>query len=218
MTDTRHPGTQHSADNAARDTAEHIVLSARQVLISHGYAGFTTRRVAEAAGISLGNLTYHFPAKRGLLRALVASLVASYSKRFEELLASAPPPCEGELGPFVRWLLLDSTDEDTVRLFRELWALSLHDDEIRRAVDDFYDDMIALVGRLIRATRPGASELAVSEVIHLLALISEGSAVIYGLRPERAVPVERVIELVTAMLESATPRSLEGSREGPLLP
>jgi len=215
VTGTSHTGEEQSPDTGTRDTRELILLSARQVIITHGYGGFTMRRVAEASGISLGNLTYHFPMKRALFQALVAGLVASYSDQFEELLSSSSPPFHGEFEPFVRWLLRDSTDGDTVRLFREMWALSLRDDEIAQSVDDFYDEMIALIERLIRRARPDASEVAVREVVHLLALMSEGSAVIYGLRPERAVPVERLIELVTAMLESAASGSSPANAKCP---
>ena len=35
--------------------------------MERGYAGFTTRLVAEAAGISPGNLSYHLPNKSELL-------------------------------------------------------------------------------------------------------------------------------------------------------
>ena len=42
------------------------------MLVTHGYAAFTSRRVAEAAGMAVGNLTYYFPSKRELLRVLIA--------------------------------------------------------------------------------------------------------------------------------------------------
>src|SRR5215469_12715522 len=62
-------------------TTARILDSAEAVLMRHGYAGFTTRRVAEAAAIAPGNLSYHFPSKLELLRALIERLVRRYSER-----------------------------------------------------------------------------------------------------------------------------------------
>jgi hypothetical protein len=49
-------------------TVDPILDGARWVRVRYGYAGFTTRRVAESASIAPGNLSYHFPSKRELVR------------------------------------------------------------------------------------------------------------------------------------------------------
>ena len=118
---------------------DRILEGARQVLLTHGYAGFTTRRVATAARMRPGNLSYHFPSKRELLRALIATLVDDYSKRLAAFLAEPGVPLGKEIQTLVAWLLSDAVADETVRIFRELWAISLHDAVIRRAADDFYD-------------------------------------------------------------------------------
>ncbi|MFK7932433.1 MAG: TetR/AcrR family transcriptional regulator [Saprospiraceae bacterium] len=41
----------------------------------HGFANVTTSRIAETLGISLGNLTYHFPKKGSLVEAIYQQLV-----------------------------------------------------------------------------------------------------------------------------------------------
>lgn len=191
--------------SASQVTVEHILLAARGVLIEHGHAGFTTRRVAEAAGISPGNLSYHFPSKRELLQALIARLVSDYSGQFEAFLSNADIPAGQELQHLVRWLLTDAVTEEGVRTFRELWAMSLHDAVICRAVDDLYDELMGHVVTLLRRSCPNADANAVREAVQCLALMSEGSIVLYGTRRQRTVSFDRIVELTIYLLERIAP-------------
>ena len=191
--------------SAGQVTVAQILLAARGVLIKHGHAGFTTRRVAEAAAISPGNLSYHFPTKRELLQALITRLIADYSAQFEAFLANAEIPAGQELQHLVRWLLTDAVTKEGVRTFRELWAMSLHDKVICRAVDDLYDELMGHVVTLLRRSYPDVDANTVREVVQCLALLSEGSIVLYGMRRQRAVSFERIIELAILLLERIAP-------------
>ena len=191
--------------SASQATIEHILLAAQGVLIKHGHAGFTTRRVAEAAAISPGNLSYHFPSKRELLQALIARLVADYSAQFRALLSNAEIPSGQELQHLVRWLLTDAVTEEGVRTFRELWSMSLFDAVIRRATDDLYDELMGQVAALLQRSHPNADANTIREVVQFLALTSEGSIVLYGTRRQRAVSFDRIIELTIYLLERIAP-------------
>jgi AcrR family transcriptional regulator len=48
------------------ETRQSILEASERVLERVGYAAFTSRKVAEEAGIAIGNLTYHFPSKAAL--------------------------------------------------------------------------------------------------------------------------------------------------------
>ncbi len=52
------------------DTRERILEATRQLWNEHGYLAVPVAEIAERVGISTGNLTYHFPAKRDLVLAL----------------------------------------------------------------------------------------------------------------------------------------------------
>jgi hypothetical protein len=58
---------------------------------------------------------------------------------------------------------------------------------------------------LLRRSRPEIDESAIREMVQLLALLSEGTIVLYGSGRRRAVPLERIIELVPPLLESMNP-------------
>jgi AcrR family transcriptional regulator len=188
---------------------ERILDSAESVLRQYGYAGFTTRRVAEAAGIAPGNLSYHFPSKLELLRALIKRLMTHYSVRLDEALQ---PPGRG-LEVLMRWLLDEAVVEENHSLFRELWAMSLHDEVVREAVDDFYDQLTAGVETSLLAAHPSADPQDVRDLVQLLAVISEGSAVLYGTRRDRAVPYARIIDMAVRLIGVIAPELAPAAQE-----
>lgn len=58
--------------NARReDTSTRIIEAVRTSLLEEGYAGLTTRRVAERAGVPLSQIHYHFRGKQGMVLALL---------------------------------------------------------------------------------------------------------------------------------------------------
>jgi AcrR family transcriptional regulator len=204
----RKPSARDSSDE--RTVVERILDSAETVLRRHGYAGFTTRRVAEAAGIAPGNLAYHFPTKLELLRALIKRLMTHYSARFLEALQPPGPGVEG----LVRWLLDAAVEEQGNALFRELWAMALHDEVVREAVDDCYDQLMAGVEAALLSSYPAANPQHVRELVQLIAVISEGSSVLYGTRHGRLVPYERVVDLAVELIGVIAPE-LASERTAP---
>ena len=189
----------------SQNTVDHILEAARSVLLEYGHAGFTTRRVAEAAQISPGNLSYHFPTRQGLLQALILGLVEDYSSQLETFLANAEIPPGQALQNLVRWLLTDAIEEASGRIFRELWAMSLHDEVIRNATDDLYDQIMKHVEMTLLRLQPDAQASSIRELVQFLALMSEGSIVLYGTRKKRAVKFERIIDLSISLLGQIVP-------------
>lgn len=181
--------------------SDRILDSAEVVLRRYGYAGFTTRRVAQEANMSLGNLTYHFPTKSVLVRALINRLMSSYLGRFEDSLQMP----EGGVGALVQWLLKESVDHEAMWLFRELWAMALHDEVVRESIDDFYDELMARITIALVTAYPGSDPQAISDLVHLIAAISEGSSVIYGTRRSRASSHQRIVDLVGRIVAMVAP-------------
>jgi len=109
-------------------TRERIVQAAREVLIAHGHAGTSTRAVADAAGVNLSQVHYHFGGRHGLL-------IEVFRRENEALLArqqalyAAPGPLSD------KWrVACDFLDQDLhsgyVRVLWELWAAGLTDPEL----------------------------------------------------------------------------------------
>lgn len=71
----------------AKATVEAIVEATAQVLVEDGYDRFTTARVAERAGVSVGSLYQYFPNKAALAAAVVDRCCKNFLAAFESALA-----------------------------------------------------------------------------------------------------------------------------------
>jgi AcrR family transcriptional regulator len=69
----------------SRATVDVIVDAAARVLVKGGYAAFTTNRVAETAGVSIGSLYQYFPNKEALLSELMRRHVEEIGAGVEEM-------------------------------------------------------------------------------------------------------------------------------------
>ena len=73
-TDVHIAGIVHAVDSATAarrfdpDRRDRVVDAALDVIADHGLAGLTARRVASAAAVPLGSVSYHFDGLAGLVR------------------------------------------------------------------------------------------------------------------------------------------------------
>ncbi|HEY1134825.1 MAG TPA: helix-turn-helix domain-containing protein [Nocardioides sp.] len=75
----------------SRDARRRILDAAVAVLVDHGYAGATTTRIQDRAGVSRGRLLHHFPSRDALLIAACHHLATA---RVEALGLSATLPAD----------------------------------------------------------------------------------------------------------------------------
>jgi AcrR family transcriptional regulator len=109
-------------------TRRRIVAAARDVLVAQGHGGTSTRAVADAAGVNLSQVHYHFGGRHGLLLAVLEQENEALLER-QRALYTAPGPLSE------KWrLACDFLDSDLrsgyVRVLWELWAAGLADPEL----------------------------------------------------------------------------------------
>ena len=113
----------------AAETRARILDAARRVLAEEGLERFTTRRVAELAGVSHGMVHYHFTDKRELALALVVHARLDWVEPLEELV-DGPGSAEKRMRAVIAWIAEPATIE-TMRLHQGLFVLALQDDAVR---------------------------------------------------------------------------------------
>jgi AcrR family transcriptional regulator len=186
-------------------TVDRILKGASRVLIDYGYAEFTVRRVAEVVGMTVGNLTYHFPSKRELLRALIVKLLADYNNRFGDFLSAPTTSASPGLEPLIRWAFTDTIAVETVHTMRELWAIALHDAVIKSAIDDFYDQMMVNLVQMLQQMRPRVSVRTIRELVQFMTIMAEGTNVFFGTRRVRAVSHNRIVAIALQLVKTIAP-------------
>lgn len=179
-----------------RVTREAIVLAAQSVLLEFGHARFTIERVATKLGISPGNVNYYFPTKASLLETLIVFTLSEYRRRVRGAGERFNTGNKESLGDVLRWLMEDAISDHTNRLFRELWALALNDARIAKAMDAFYARSVrAHLRRLKDRTDVHGEPQRLEAIVLFMHLLSEGSTVLFGMRPEARDTFERVREI-----------------------
>ena len=83
----------------ATDRRQAIVQSSLKVFAGKGFAGATTREIAEAAGVSEALLYRHFTSKEMIYREL-ATVLGRNNERFKQVLSEVPPSPYGFIRAF----------------------------------------------------------------------------------------------------------------------
>ncbi len=205
---TRNSGSRRRASGSRRsatsaDTRQVILAAAEKVLIRVGYANFTTRKVAAAAGIAVGNLTYHFPNKVELTEALIDYILDRYIDQIRNP-ALATPNGAGSGNPLanlVRWTINDAVTPPIGRICRELWAMACHQKFAARAMDGFYSKVTQAAAHLAQTAYPTMTREEAAHLTYFMAILSEGAVVLFGTNPDAHKLLPGVIELAVRAIE-----------------
>ena len=134
--------------DAAVDTRTLIIEAAHRRLLADGYAGMSTRKVAEEAGVPLSQLHYYFGSKGGLILALFEEENQRRLERQTRMYAEDAPlwqryerACD---------FLDDDLDSGYVRVLQEMVAAGWSNADIRDAVRELLGGWFALLTDVAR--------------------------------------------------------------------
>jgi AcrR family transcriptional regulator len=133
---------------ASVDTRTIILAAARSRLLADGYAGLSTRKVADEAGVPLSQLHYHFGSKGRLILELLATENQQRLERQSRMYAEAKPlwqryeqACD---------FLEDDLDSGYVRVLQEMIAAGWSNQEIGDAVRELLSGWFVLLIEVAR--------------------------------------------------------------------
>ncbi len=114
---------------SAREMAEEALLdAAERLLVDVGYAGITTRRLAEEAGVNHGLVHYYFGSNENLLARALERFTDRLVERQRELYSSDEPFVE-KWRTAMRYLV--SEDRSYEKVWLELQAMAWNDPALR---------------------------------------------------------------------------------------
>ena len=157
-----------------------ILDAAREVLMAAGYGGFTMRKVASRAGITIGNLNYYYRAKEDLLRDLLEYVINDYLEEFERRREIAGQSPEKQLLAVLKFWIDDLNTPETTSFFPELWALGNHDPYIAELIDDLYSKARLPLNELIPQINPTLTRKEAERMALYMCAAMEGLTVFVG--------------------------------------
>lgn len=162
------------------ETRELILHAALGILVEQGYRAMSMRRIAAACDMRLGNLTYHFPTREDLVRALLDAVISAYEVEFARIVHMPGTPPEDRLAAICRLVLEDIRTKKTTRVFPELWALSNHDPFVLDRVQELYARARLPLLEIIAEMRPDLGAAQRADLALFISASMEGMTVFAG--------------------------------------
>jgi AcrR family transcriptional regulator len=194
--------------DAVVDTRTLIIGAARRRLLADGYAGLSTRKVAEEAGVPLSQLHYHFGSKGGLILALFEEENRRRLERQTQMYGEDAPlwkryerACD---------FLEDDLDSGYVRVLQEMIAVGWSNPEIRDAVRELLGGWYVLLIDVAREAERRYGRLGpftAEEVATLLGNAFIGSEALLLLGFDRqVVPIRSALRRVGVLIRELEER------------
>jgi AcrR family transcriptional regulator len=184
------------------DTRKRIIEATRSRLLVDGYAGLSTRKVAEEAGVPLSQLHYHFGSKGGLIVALFVEENTRLLERQTNMYAQDKPlwqryeqACD---------FLEDDLESGYVRVLQEMLAAGWSNPEIGDVVRDLLSRWYVLLADVAREAERRFGSLGPftpEEIATLVANAFIGSEALLLLGFERPVmPIRSALRRIGVLI------------------
>jgi AcrR family transcriptional regulator len=184
------------------DTRKRIIEATRSRLLADGYAGLSTRKVAEEAGVPLSQLHYHFGSKGGLIVALFVEENTRLLERQTNMYAQDKPlwqryeqACD---------FLEDDLESGYVRVLQEMLAAGWSNPEIGDVVRDLLSRWYVLLADVAREAERRFGSLGPftpEEIATLVANAFIGSEALLLLGFERPVmPIRSALRRIGVLI------------------
>ena len=192
------------------ETSTNLLEAAKTVLRQNGYAGLSTRDVAEVAGVPLSQIHYHFGSKQGMVLALFEHLNAQALDRQDALFG------DPTLKLSTQWdRACDYLDDDIasgyVRVLQELIAASWSDPTVAKVVRTGlmgWFELIAGVARRAESELGGLGPFSAAEIAALISGAFIGGESLYLLGVEKkGAPVRQSLRRVGDAIRIAEGKS-----------
>ncbi|HIP79301.1 MAG TPA: TetR/AcrR family transcriptional regulator [Kiloniellaceae bacterium] len=151
-----------------------ILAEARRALLDVGYTRVSLRTIAQALGISLGNLQYYFPTKDSLIAAVIVQETERAAAFLREI-AWDPKTPERCIREAVEALLRYYAGP-AGRFYAITEFLALDDPRHARLKVESYGELHSYTGRLVAVMAPHLDEISGAGLARVLIALIDGAA------------------------------------------
>ncbi|WP_314425783.1 TetR family transcriptional regulator [uncultured Microbacterium sp.] len=167
---------------------ERIISACLDVIAESGVAGASHRRIAAAAGVPLGSMTYHFAGMDELLHEAFTRFATVVSSRFEERMEAASDPASARAAVVAIILEDVARGRNELVLSHELYTLAAREPSYR-----------ALTTAWMKRSRAALERHFDPETARLLDAMIEGVSIHRALddEPRGVAEVEDAVDRIT---------------------
>lgn len=152
-----------------------ILDTTQSIIVEHGGAYLTMRKVADGAGISLGNLQYHFPNREHLLQALLSSFIAEYEATTQDRSFRPSGDPERDLRKFFLAIFKSAGLPQSSAVFKFLWSEAQQNGEMDLALKDYYRRLGEFYAALFeRISHDGVPTERIAIAVSIIVPLTEG--------------------------------------------
>ncbi|WP_425409136.1 TetR/AcrR family transcriptional regulator [Hyphococcus sp.] len=169
-------------------TIKRILRAAYDVFTREGHAGLSLRKVADEAGIAVGNLTYHFPAKTVLIETMLREALSDYVEaHLEHLQPDRDTPLES-LMKVVEFYVRNARTSH--QFFYQLWGYAGSGEDAKANVRSLYRPIGRFVYYLVKAANPKLTDDEIRRAVLQIFSLEEGYKLFIGMGPEDASAIQ----------------------------
>jgi TetR/AcrR family transcriptional regulator, regulator of biofilm formation and stress response len=153
VTTTQATATGHLAESLARgrrydpDRRQRLIETTLDVIAEHGVTGTSHRRIAAAADVPLGSMTYHFSSMHELLLLAFAHLAQTSGDAFDAAMAAIEPGSDARSAVVGALTAELAGGSRSAVLTYELYALAARDPAFRVVTQAWMDRTCASLER-----------------------------------------------------------------------
>jgi AcrR family transcriptional regulator len=125
-------------DRLREKRIEEIVEVAVELFAKEGASGFSMRRVASLAGVTLSTLQHYFGKGENLLKITINSITARYIDRLRAIEHDVSVPARERFHVITDEIISWSTDPVVSDCYFELYALASKDKEVAKLIEEVY--------------------------------------------------------------------------------
>jgi len=153
------------------------ILKASKEVLAQGYADFSMRKVAIAAGVRLNTVQHHFGDLESLILATIAFSAEDFMRRSAQLAEGQYESPTDDLKVFLddAWSLV--RDDNVRNLYFEVWAMARHRPVVAEWVKRTYSEYIQALAPILRRINPNLTEAEANTTATLISCLTEGAIV-----------------------------------------
>ena len=159
-----------------------ILKAAREVFIREGHAGLTMRKVAQEAGVVVGNVSYYFPSRRELLEAMLREELVDYvEEHIRQFEAGRDSPLDILLNVVSFYV---SNGRSSHPFFYQMWGYAGSDDGAKAVVRSLYRPIGRFIYYIVKAANPNLTDRRIRQIVLQIFSLEEGVKLFIGMGPE----------------------------------